>query len=196
MGLGFSLTLLLSQKDLPKNWQTDLLQRIPLPNPLHLFLLDQATHLLDEDFSPFPPGQRFYCAHSHRQLYAPPPPKQAIFQAGSLFDLGQMIRQSHDTLSLPNRHGSIQNRPLGLKNIAILLGEEPNRQKESLRLATGLAGCNHSVGLYSPLNDTELRAQFPDALPLLDALHAMNVSIKTINPPTTPSKNPPIVLQL
>ena len=196
MGLGFSLTLLLSQKDLPKNWQTDLLQLRPLPDPLHIFLLDQATHLLGDDFSRLPPGQRFYCAHSHRQFYAPTPPKHTAFQAGSLFDLGQMIRQSHDTLSLPNRHGSRQNRSLGVKHIAILLDEEPNRQKETLRLATGLAGCNHRIILYSPLNECSLRSRFPDALPLLDALQAMQVPIQTINPPTIPSINPPIVLQL
>ncbi|MBF0584926.1 MAG: hypothetical protein HQL80_11940, partial [Magnetococcales bacterium] len=119
-----SLTILLSRKELPENWQESLFERIPRPAQLHLFCLAHATHLLSEDFSALPPGRRLYCAHSHRLMGAPQPAEGSPFEAVGLALLGAMVRESQGTVSLPYSHWSGEMGEVGMKNIGILLGEE------------------------------------------------------------------------
>ena len=167
----------------------------PFPDAVqvHLFLLDQATHLLNDDFSSLPPGKRVYCGHRHRLLKAPS--NQNQFISGGLFDLGKMIQESHWVISLPNHpYPPTENRP-GIKKIAILLDEDSNRQQEALRLGTGLAGCNHHVTLFSTYDPTELQNRYPDTAPLLEALHMLNATIKTSSIDAEVEKWP-VVLQL
>ena len=191
-----TLTLLLSRKELPKSWQNTLFQRLPQLDQVHLFLLEQATYLLGEDFSQLPAGKRVFCAHSHRLLQAPPPAKNSIFAAGGLANLGEMVRLSHGTLSLPNSHWPRQRDEPSVKNIGILLAQEPERLKEGIRLAAGLAGCNHEVTLYSPsINHAEVRKRFPEITPLLEALHTMKVPFNT-SIPLSANENHSVLLQL
>lgn len=189
------LTLLCSQKDLPKNWQEDCLRRVSPPTQVHLFLLDQATHLLGEDFSWLPSGKRVFCAHSHRLIQALPPPENTTFEAGGLANLGEMVRHSHMVISFPNCHGPTQRGKPGIKNIGVVLGQAWDTQKEAIRLAAGLAGCNHKVTLYTPITKAELRVRFPETTPLLEALEFMKVVFKTV-PAEASMVDHPVVLQL
>lgn len=192
---GSTLTLLLSRRNLPKNGEQTLFHPIPKPSQVHLFLMDQATHRLHEDFSQLPPGKRIFCAHRHRQLQALPAPKESPFEAGGLANLGEMIRQSHWIASLPNSHWPRQKGKCGVKSIGLLLGNEPSRQKESIRLATGLAGCNHSVTLYSAKTEAKLRLFFPETAPLLDALNSMGAVFKKV-PQHFAQENHAVLLQI
>ena len=189
------LTLLLSQKELPTDWQESLFERIARPDQLHLFCLAQATHLLHADFSALPPGRRIFCAHSHRLLGALHPPADTLFEASGLVLLGAMVRDSHGTFSLPHSHWSGKRGELGMKNIGILLGNEPDTQKESIRLATGLAGCNHRVTLYTPLDPVILRMLSPESAALLDALEELKATFKIVGPDSPPADHA-VLLQL
>ena len=190
-----TLTIILSRKDLPTDWYETLFQQVPQPTQLHLFCLAQATHLLHADFSALPPGQRMFCAHGHRLLSAPEPSEDSPFTASSLVILGGMIRTSHATLSIPQNHWSGQMGELGVKNIGILLGNDPDTQKEAIRLATGLAGCNHAVTVYTPLAPPKLRRLLPETASLLEALTALQAEFKIISPDAPPG-NHEILLQL
>ncbi|MBF0160741.1 MAG: hypothetical protein HQL88_00500 [Magnetococcales bacterium] len=190
-----TFTLLLSQKKLPESWCDTLFQQVPRPTQAHLFCLDQATHLLHADFAGLPPGERLYCAHGHRQLSAPEPPEHSPFVASSLVNLGALIRASHATFSIPHSHWSGKTGTLGVKNIGILLGALQDTQAESIRLATGLAACNHAVTLYTPLSPAELRQQLPETATLLEALLALRAVFKTAPSDALPGKHE-VLLQL
>lgn len=190
-----TLTLLFSRGDLPKNWQKEFLPPFSPWDQVHLFLLDQATHMLRTDFSQLPSGKRVFCAHSHRLLGAQPATKESKFIAGGLANLGEMVRDSHGTISLPNTHWPTKKGKPGVKSVGILLGNEPSRQKEAIRLAAGLAGCNHTVTLYTPMRRTKLQACFPEMAPLLEALQALRATFKTASISSLPG-NHPVLLQL
>ncbi|MBF0460698.1 MAG: hypothetical protein HQL87_04805 [Magnetococcales bacterium] len=190
-----TLTLLLSRRELPAGWQAALWQQIPRPEQLHLFCLAQATHLLCEDFSFLPPGRRVYCAYSHRLLGASPPPEGFPFEAGGLATLGALVRDSHGTISLPYCHWPGARGELGLKSMGIFLGDELDAQKEAIRLATGMAGCDHAVTLYTPVEPEALRMLLPETDSLLEALMALGAAFKLVSPDTPVGKHA-VLLQL
>ncbi|MEO5341014.1 MAG: hypothetical protein H7837_10965 [Magnetococcus sp. MYC-9] len=190
-----TLTLLLSQRTLPPGWYERLMQGRPRPAQVNLFCLAQATHLLGTDFSSLSPGHRGYCAYSHRLLGAPPPGADSPFAAGNLLTLGGMVRHSHLTLSVPHSHWPVAMGEPGVKKIGILLGDDPDTQRESIRLATGLAGCNHLVNLYSPLEMPELRMLLPETCSLLEALEAMKAEFTLMGTEPPPGTDE-LLLQL
>lgn len=190
-----TLTLLIGRRELPAAWQETLFEGMAPPDQLHLFCLAQATHLLHVDFSALPPGRRIFCAHSHRRLEAPDPPADTPFEASGLALLGAMVRDSHGTISLPYSHWPGERGALGVKNIGIILGNDPHIQKESIRLATGLAGCNHRVTLYTPLDPVVLRMLSPESSALLDALAELKAEFKMVAPDSPPADHA-VLLQL
>ncbi|MBF0097773.1 MAG: hypothetical protein HQM04_12610 [Magnetococcales bacterium] len=140
---------------------------------VHVFCLGPGTHMLGEDYSVWPPGERVYCAHMHQKLAAPPPAAGSPFVAAGLATLGRLIRDSQMTVTLSHPHWPPEPAPWGVKQIGILLGEEPDMQLEALRLATGLAGCNHHLTVYTPHEPLQLRALLPEAGPFFQVLAAM-----------------------
>lgn len=188
------VTLLFSQPIVPEDWQQIAL-RVQTLKTVHLFFLDRATFLLHEDFFPIPPGKRVYCAHSQQGLGIPPPADNGLFEAGGLANLGWMVRESHFTLSIPHIRWPNQSANPGLKKVGVILGEESHAQKEGIRLAAGLAGCNHLVTLYSDISAKGLEQKFPTSHPLLEALQAMNVSFSKV-PKSLTLKDHSVFLQL
>ncbi len=190
-----TLTLLLSQRDLPAGWQEALVWPGHRLARVDLFCLAQATHLLHNDFSALPPGRRVFCAHTHRLQRALHPLDHSPFEAGGLATLGGMVRDSHGTVSLPHSHWPREKGEPGVKDIGIFLGDELDTLREAIRLATGLAGCNHAVTLYSAMEPFELRMLLPETAPLLNALAALGAEFKMISPDDPPG-NHSILLQL
>lgn len=119
-----------------------------------------------------------------------------MFAAGGLANLGEMLRDSHWGISLPNSHWPIKKSEPGVKNVGIFLGNHQKRQKEAIRLAAGLAGCNHMVTLYTPINYRKLLKKFPETAPLLEALQAMHATFKPLLTTADPPVSHPVLLQL
>ncbi len=192
---GPALTLLLSRGELPLGWQEAIGRCMPRIARLDLFCTAWATRLINENFAFLPPGRRVFCAHTHQLLGGPPLAAASPFVAGGLATLGRMVRESHAVLSVPHLHCSGVMGEEGVKNIGIVLGEEPEFQKEAIRLATGLAGCNHAVTLYTPTEPEALRLLSPETASLLEALLAMQAEFK-IAPAEFLPENHGVLLQL
>ncbi len=196
---GSTLTLLITRQLLAPGWFETIHKGLPNIERTHLFFLDHGTFLATADFSFLPPGKRIYCAHSLRTLNAPPPGTNV--QRGGLFDLGTLLWESHTALSIPRTiwpHSSTQ--PLsddqkrnGSKHIFIPLETEGARQIEGLRLATGLAGCNHTVTFCaaSPIPPQA------DTNPYLETLKALGARFVKSNQPKPVDQHPgTIILQI
>ncbi|WP_130471256.1 hypothetical protein [Candidatus Magnetaquicoccus inordinatus] len=184
-----TLTMILSRATLPEAcssmWQSQSWQA----SRVHLFCLGEATHLLQHDFSAWPPGERAYCAHMQQKLAAPAPPSASPFVAAGLATLGRLIRDSDLTLTLSHPCWPELVPGWGIKKIAIDLGEEPSMQLEALRLATGLAGCNHHITVHSPHEPIQLRALLPEAGAFFEVLSAMKAEFNQSFPPRKQQQN-------
>ncbi|MEO5353840.1 MAG: hypothetical protein H7835_11615 [Magnetococcus sp. XQGC-1] len=192
---GPALTLLLSRGEWPVDWQAAIGRCLPQIARLDLFCTLWATRLINENFAFLPPGRRVFCAHTQQRLGGAPLAAGSPFVAGGLATLGRMVRESHAVLSLPHLHCSGVLGEEGVKNIGIILGEEPEFQKEAIRLATGLAGCNHAVTLYTPTEPEVLRLLSPETASLLEALLAMQAEFKIASAELSPG-NHGVLLQL
>jgi hypothetical protein len=168
-----TLTLIVSREGSPAAGLALLQSAFWQPEQVHLFCLGPGTRLVTEDFSAWPPGERVYCAHMHQKLAAPPPAVGSPFVAAGLATLGRLIRDSQMTLTLAHPHWPPEPAQWGVKQIGILLGEEPDMQLEALRLATGLAGCNHHITVHTPHEPLQLRALLPEAGPFFQVLAAL-----------------------
>ncbi len=168
---GDTLTLLITRQSLPGEWLRGIAALLATIDRLHLFFLDRGTFLASADFSVLPPGRRVYCEHGLRTLNAPP--AAAPVQRGGLFDLGGLLRESRYALSLPHMtpfpdHCRGQE-PGSPKKIIIPLARTGDRRLEGLRLATGLAGCDHAVTI---ITDPPV-VRDADTLPYLQTLEAL-----------------------
>ncbi|MBF0183906.1 MAG: hypothetical protein HQM06_05890 [Magnetococcales bacterium] len=176
------MTVILSQDHLPEDGAQRLCRQGEWPEQVDLFCLAAATRLLQADFSAWPPGERLFCAHNHQQLAAEPPPPGSPFVAAGLASLGRLIRDSQVTLALPAARWPETVPTVGVKDIAIILGEDRCMYFESLRLATGLAGCNHQVTVYTPLEPLQLRHLVPEAGSFFEVLSVMRSEFKVKAP--------------
>ena len=164
--------------------------RFSPPSVVHLYFLYQGTLLLNGDYAGLPPGKRIYCAHSHRQFQARPPVNPEILPGG-LANLGEMIRASGVSGALPALHWPDRPARGVLKRIAIRLAPSGPDLTEGLRLATGLAACNHRIRLHPEGAITET----PENRPYLMALRDLGVDIPLLAPVSL-NPLPEVTLQL
>ena len=174
-----TLTLLISRHPLPEGWFEPIRQRLPALARVHLFFFDHGLFATGTDFSFLPPGERLHCAHSRRTLQAPTP----AGRAGGLYDLGLLIRAGGWMVTLPRViWPPSPPGPGPVRRVALHLEPPGPRQVEGLRLAAGLAGCDHQVTLLSA-------APVPRGLdtdPYLEALHSLGARF------AAPGDQPPV----
>ncbi|MBF0380106.1 MAG: hypothetical protein HQL69_03755 [Magnetococcales bacterium] len=79
--------------------------------------------------------------------------------AGGLLDLGKMVEKSDYFISVPHIFKPDKHVLTKQKDIGIIIDKSIRLTIEGLRVATGLAGCNHRVTIYYP---NELTPFFDD----------------------------------
>ncbi|MBF0165529.1 MAG: hypothetical protein HQM01_13695 [Magnetococcales bacterium] len=174
-----SVTLLVTRPRFnpPEGWQDRLSLRLDPPWRFNLFFLHQAVHLVDQPHwhAWLEAGhEASYCAHDHQTLHGPPP--LPGIQPGGLATLGRLIRESSLTLSIPHLTWPLQSNTTGIKRIAIHLDGDADDHLQTLRLAAGLAGCDHPVTLFQA---TPSQPISPAAIPYHQALLALGAQFRS-----------------
>jgi hypothetical protein len=168
-------TLLISHHELPKKWLKKTLAQLPGKVDLQVFFVDSGTLLVGKKLA----GQHFvnqvYCSYSHRILSGPKP--LAGINSGGLLNLGEMISQSEYTISIPRSIPPVKPVRSRLKEIGLILDSDSRRGIDGLRVATGLAGCNHRLTLFFPHDGFPFISGAPQvpgmARPYLEALTSL-----------------------
>lgn len=154
------VTILLSDHNVPKKWLYKALRSLPENLQVQLFFVDSGTLLVGEKLEKYSLGDCVYCTYSHRILQGPPP--IAGIAAGGLLDLGAMIGRSEYTISFPRTILPAKPVDSPLKKIAVILDSDNERGVEGLRIATGLAGCNHRVDVFFTIDGFSVIDGVPD----------------------------------
>ncbi|MBF0194157.1 MAG: hypothetical protein HQL71_06340 [Magnetococcales bacterium] len=174
-------TILITNHNLEDLWLEKVLKLLPNNINIQLFFVDTATKLVGKNITNIPIVKLVYCAHSHRELKAPKP--KANVEAGGLLDLGRMVGDSDYFLSLPKIYKPIKPVTGTKKNIGLVLNENSKQSLEGLRVATGLAGCNHKLTIFYPNNIYHLinnSKKTPEkAKPYLEALTHFGATFQT-----------------
>lgn len=170
-----SLTLAVTRNTLDFNKLTETIRVFPSLKTVNLFLMQQGTLLVDASWRTLPAGERVFCAFNHRRHQGPSP--ALGMEAGGLASLADMIRRSEVSLSWPHCHQPTVPAKHANKVIGILFNETKSWAVEALRVATGLAGCNHKLRiLRDPAHgcpQEELSAILPEATDYLEVLPAL-----------------------
>ncbi|MBF0369493.1 MAG: hypothetical protein HQL52_08565 [Magnetococcales bacterium] len=147
------VTLLITRDQLPEDTIEKAITGIPEPFSdefqINLFFLDRGVYLADNAFPHLDIRQKIACAHSRNRHHLPPFTGDHPARDGGLANLGEMIGRSRFTLSLPNLHWPSAPDDGRHKSILVLL-PDPLHLTEGLRLATGLAGCDHRLTIRHP----------------------------------------------
>ncbi|GAB0057220.1 hypothetical protein SIID45300_01543 [Candidatus Magnetaquicoccaceae bacterium FCR-1] len=193
-----SITLLVTRAHFdpptPDDWQNLPNSRLTPPWRLKLFFLHQAVHLVDRPLwnAWLEAGhEASFCAHDHQTLHGPPP--LPGIQPAGLATLGRWIRESSLTLSIPKLTWPRQPGTPGLKKIAILLNDHKTDHRQSLRLAAGLAGCDHPITLFHATPSPTIP---PDATPYHQALLALGAQFRPLSSSDNIQSNHAIILTL
>ncbi|MBF0357817.1 MAG: hypothetical protein HQL70_04360 [Magnetococcales bacterium] len=172
-------TAIISQHNLPKGWLEEILLLLPENIKLEIFYVGSGTMLVDTP--PRSPHIKkiLYCSHSHRVLNGPKPGEDMV--AGGLLDLGGMVVRSQYLLSLPQSNLPLKPTKSKLKEIGLILDPDPERMVEGLRVATGLAGCNHQMVLF--YHKKSLDKPCKEAKTYIEALTMLGAEFQTTQPP-------------
>lgn len=175
-----SITLVITRKKLVPGWEAALSSLPEQPSMAKLFFLDEGAYLTNKAVPEMACWETIVCSHSLTQLDLPNPDSDLI-RLGGLANLGLMLRESTMAISLPHVHVPARATPEGQKKIAIQGFGQPcgPQMTESLRVATGLAGCNHTVDLFPGDWDgpwPEDSAFAPGAVEFLEAMRFFKVN--------------------
>jgi hypothetical protein len=171
-------TAIISQYKLPNGWLEQIVALLPENIILEVFFVDSGTLLVDQKPSSSQIKKLLYCSHSHRVLNGPKPVDG--IEAGGLLDFGEMVGRSQYLLSIPQTSLPLKPTQSRLKEIGLILDSNPVRSVEGLRVATGLAGCNHRMVLFS---HNDILSQPPkEAIDYLEALTMLGAKFQTIPP--------------
>jgi hypothetical protein len=169
------VTILVSQHKLQKKWLDRALESLPKKLRVQVFFVGSGTLLVGENLPKYKFHNLVYCAYSHREFNGPKPIDG--MKSGGLLDLGEMISQSQYTISLPKTILPIKPAGSRLKEIGVVLDPDSQLEIEGLRVATGLAGCNHRVMLFFPVDGFPFIADGPqvpqEAKPYLETLSSL-----------------------
>ncbi len=174
-------TILLTHDELPKKWFEKAIKQLPKKVGIQLFFTGNGTLLVGENLPKFKFHDLTYCSYSHRKLKGPKPLDG--INAGGLFDLGTLVSESRYVLSIPRSVEEPKQVKSRLKEIGVILDSEKARGVEGLRVATGLAGCNHRVTLFFPSDGFPFIADVPkvplEAKPFLETLSTLGARFST-----------------
>jgi hypothetical protein len=177
-------TILISHHKLPDKWLDKILKLLPNKTKIQFFFVDAGTLLVGKKLANIPLVKLVYCAHSHRVLNAPNP--IASVEAGGLLELGRMVGKSHYFLSVPHTFKPLKPIATKQKNIGLVLDENNKLAVEGLRVATGLAGCDHKLTIFYPnecipLINSPTKAS-DKTKPYLEALTQLGAKFQTVLP--------------
>jgi hypothetical protein len=180
-------TILISHHNLPDKWLDKILKLLPNKINIQIFFVDAGTLLVGKKLANRQFDKLVYCAHSHRVLNGPKP--LAGVETGGLLDLGKMVEKSHFFLSAPKTFMPINQETAVTttqKNIGLIIDKNTELAVEGLRVATGLAGCNHKLTIFYPNdvsqlidNSTKIPAK---AKPYLEALTQLGAKFQNVLP--------------
>ncbi|MBF0446371.1 MAG: hypothetical protein HQL68_12355 [Magnetococcales bacterium] len=177
-------TILISHHKLPDKWLDNVLKLLPEKINIQIFFVDAGTLLVGKKLVNIPLVKLVYCAHSHRVLNGPNP--LANIEAGGLLDLGKMVGKSDYFLSVPHTFKPIKAVTKTQKNIGITIDKNSKLAVEALRVATGLAGCNHRVTIFYPKEISQLINKSPktpaEAKLYLEALTQLGAKLQNVQP--------------
>ncbi|MBF0154229.1 MAG: hypothetical protein HQL64_10860 [Magnetococcales bacterium] len=183
------VTLVITRHEIPATTWAELANRLanqqPAARGVYLFFTGAGSALALTPL-PWPDAGRVVCAAAFLQSQGVWPPALPGLTVGGLANLGRLVRESRLTISLPLVNWPTHPGEIGPKRVAILLGDDLATPEavESLRLAVGLAGCQHRVTLYRDQgfdgNPSSIDALFPPAAkPYLDFLPELGVTFRS-----------------
>lgn len=149
-----TITLLITRADLPESSLIQLATRLGQESAVELFFVDAGLHWAESELWDrlFLVQRRMECVSSRKRLGLPPLAVDTEVFGGGLLNLGEMVNHSDRIFTLPHCHWPIQtadHAPRRMKRLALILDHQadPPIRTETLRIAVGLAGCNHRVTL-------------------------------------------------
>ncbi|MBF0341332.1 MAG: hypothetical protein HQL95_10285 [Magnetococcales bacterium] len=146
------ITLLITRTTLDTDWRQELDLRLGTGWRAQLFFVHEGIHRVGDPLwtTLLTPGAlASYCAHGHMLAQGPPP--TAGILPGGVATLGRMLTEATHTLSLPSLHWPSRSGAANSRKRIALFADHPDHAGiEALRLAVGLAGCDHRMTLIQP----------------------------------------------
>ncbi|MBF0447852.1 MAG: hypothetical protein HQL67_06590 [Magnetococcales bacterium] len=170
------VTVLITDDQLNPGWLDSIKDFFPSTVEIQLFFVYTGVLLVASTQIGSGFKKRLFCGFSHRTLQGPEP--LPGIESGGLLDFAQMVAESEFILSVPHTLEPVKRTSSRLKEVGVLLDAGLHRGVEGLRVATGLAGCNHRLTVFFPLSSFPFIGGLPrvplEAKPYLEALIALN----------------------